>query len=178
MKSLRGAHFLHLACQGGSARPCPLVSYATAGEAYQNAIMKTKLLIWVPVNGWHPQCFSWNGKRLVPFHACFSFLTTEKCVWKVVERKREVQLQHTESGLVTESTLDRKILAQLVQHLLYLQETFSLFAGAKWTDSVFAKVTQCSGKDKPSLRGKKFSGGLCSSTAKVRFRVFSCSLSR
>jgi len=23
MKSLRGAHFLHLACQGGGAHPCP-----------------------------------------------------------------------------------------------------------------------------------------------------------
>ena len=30
MKSLRGAHFLHLAFQGGGAHPWPPVSYAAA----------------------------------------------------------------------------------------------------------------------------------------------------
>jgi len=33
MKSLRGAHFLHLACQGGGAHPWPPVSYATGYNA-------------------------------------------------------------------------------------------------------------------------------------------------
>ena len=47
MKCLRGAHFLHLGCQGGRCAPLPPVSYATAGYCCQrNDFVVTIAVRW------------------------------------------------------------------------------------------------------------------------------------
>ena len=68
MKSLRGAHFLHLACQAGGARPYPSVSYATGGLPSRLAKCPGILLQWNFQNELQPDdALLWNNSAQWPF---------------------------------------------------------------------------------------------------------------